>query len=293
MMIVKAKLKDVSITSLRIYLEQIAPSSILVSIWRSSVVQALNLCPTSSLTCSFLPTVRLNRLPDQVAYISPMDPLRFLLRSAMVYTNKPAMVHQGVTFTYRQFTERVLRLANVLLDDYSVQTGDRVGILCQNIPSFVEATFAIPATGAIMVPFNTRLAAAEIEYVLGHSGCSTVIVQQFFLDSRQVSVEHLAKVFPSLRLIIVADLLQTPHLDPYEVLLAKHTSSRLWKDLPLVNDENAVISINYTSGSTGRPKGVSEWKGNQNRWLWLLTMFWIGYGYLSRCVPECTECGDS
>ncbi|CAO3592209.1 unnamed protein product [Absidia cylindrospora] len=206
---------------------------------------------------SFIETLQLGRNADQLAYITPLDPLRFLLRSAMVYTNKTAVVHQGVSYTYRQLAERTLQLANGLLDDYGVQVGDRVGVLCQNIPAVIEAHYAIPAAGAIMVPLNTRLASAEIDYVLGHAGCSVLLVQQYFFDSNQVSAASLAQHFPQLHVIVIADTPTTPLNDPYEVLLNTHVSSpRLWNQLPLVNDENAVLSINYTSGSTGRPKGV-------------------------------------
>ncbi|KAI8332350.1 hypothetical protein BC941DRAFT_129020 [Chlamydoabsidia padenii] len=205
---------------------------------------------------SFLDSLRLKRRADQAHHLSTMDPLRFLLRSGMLYANKPAIIHQNVTYTYRRLIERVLCLANALLDEYNIKTGDRVGILCQNIPSFVESIYAIPASGAIMVPFNTRLAAAEIEYIIGHSGCSVLIVQQFFLDSRQASINQLSKLYPFLKIIVVADLPNSPHLDPYEILLTRHVDKRVWKDLPLVDDENAVLSINYTSGSTGKPKGV-------------------------------------
>ncbi|KAI8089086.1 uncharacterized protein BX664DRAFT_332137 [Halteromyces radiatus] len=219
---------------------------------------AHHLSDTSDDTAAFIQSLRLYRQADQVAYITPMDPLRFLLRSAMVFTNKPAITHQGVTWTYRQLTERVLALTNALIDDYQVQMGDRVGLLCQNIPIFIEAQYAVPAAGAIVVPLNTRLAATELDYLIGHAGCNVLIVQQFFIDSQQVVIKQLLAKYPHLQFIIVADTPQQPHLDPYEQLLRSHTTShrRLWKDLPLLNDENAVLSINYTSGSTGKPKGV-------------------------------------
>jgi fatty-acyl-CoA synthase len=193
--------------------------------------------------------VRLHRKPDQVPYISKLDPLRFLLRSAVVYADKTAIIHRSRTHTFRDLSERVRALANTLIDDYHVKTGDRVAVLCQNITSFVDAQFAVPATGAILVPMNHRLAAKEIEYIIGHSGATVVIVQEEFLDRLTDKVKPFIKVIP------VADCDDATQ-DPYEQLLLKSKQRLSWNEMPLVEDENAVISINYTSGSTGRPKGV-------------------------------------
>ncbi|ORX56188.1 AMP-dependent synthetase and ligase [Hesseltinella vesiculosa] len=197
----------------------------------------------------FFDSLRLDRSPNDVPYLSPMDPLRFLLRSAMVYTNKEAVSHRDMVWTYRQFTERVQRLATGLLEEVHVQKGDRVGVLCNNVPAFLEAHYAIPASGAIIVPLNSRLAAAEIEYIIDHAGCSVLIVQDHLLP--QVTNKVKAKV----ALLQVNDRPEDPSLDPYEQLLARQ-KPRLWRHMPLVNDELATLSINYTSGSTGRPKGV-------------------------------------
>ncbi|KAI8064568.1 hypothetical protein BC940DRAFT_305400 [Gongronella butleri] len=194
--------------------------------------------------------LRLDRTPDQVPYKSPLDPLRFLLRAAMVYAEKVAIEHRGMEWTYREFAARVQRLAHGLLVDYGVQKGERVGILCNNIPAFLEAHFAVPAAGAIMVPLNARLAPAEIEYIIDHAGCSVLLVQDTLLP--QVTDAVCAKV----KMLHVTDQAETPNADPYEQFLDKHANARPWKQMPLVNDEDAVISINYTSGSTGRPKGV-------------------------------------
>ncbi|ORZ03663.1 hypothetical protein BCR43DRAFT_451192 [Syncephalastrum racemosum] len=197
--------------------------------------------------------LRIHRRPEQVPYLTPLDPVRFLLRSAMVFARSPAVEHgDHFRIDYATLAERVRRFANVLLDKYEVKKGDRVAVLCQNIPAFVEANFAVPSAGAVLVPLNTRLTAPEIGYVLQHSGASILLVQ-----------DDLRKLVPdttTVRTIAVSD-----QYDPaceYEQLLAKAAAPRVWDQLPLTTDENALISINYTSGSTGRPKGVmSTYRG--------------------------------
>lgn len=193
--------------------------------------------------------MRLRRKHDQVPYHSPLDPLRFLLRSSMVFAEKTAVIHRQRSYTYRELSDRVRRLATVLIKAYHVKKGDRVAILCQNIPSNLESMYAIPATGGIMVPVNTRLVAEEIEYILRHSGATLLILQQEFESKMTNAIKSLVKI------IYVADS-DNPNQDPYEMMLANCKKPKLWDEMPLLNDENAVFSINYTSGSTGRPKGV-------------------------------------
>ena len=190
---------------------------------------------------------RIQRKPGQVPHITPLDPIRFLLRSAMVYRKKTAVIHGDRSFDYGTLADRTLRLANLLIHDFNVQPGDRVGILCQNVPAFLESLYAIPSIGAVMVPLNTRLAQPEVDYVIKHSGASVLIVQDELL-SRVSSV-----VKERVKLIHVADYQN--HGDPpcpYEQLLQNTNTVLGWSDLPLTTDENALISINYTSGSTGR-----------------------------------------
>ncbi|KAI7851871.1 hypothetical protein BDC45DRAFT_514531 [Circinella umbellata] len=194
---------------------------------------------------------RIQRKPGQVPHVTPLDPIRFLLRSAMVYRNKTAVIHGDRSFDYETLADRTLRLANLLKTDYNVQPGDRVGILCQNVPAFLESLYAIPSIAAVMVPLNTRLAQPEIEYVVNHSGISVLIVQDELFSRLSPAVKEKVK------LIRVAD--HQNHGDPpcpYEQLLQNTTTVFKWNDLSLTTDENALISINYTSGSTGRPKGV-------------------------------------
>lgn len=166
----------------------------------------------------------------------------------MVYAHKTAVIHRQKSYSYIELSERVKALANVLIDDFNIQNGDRVAILTQNIPAFLEAQYAIPAIGAICVPVNTRLAAKEVEYIIEHSGATVIIAQQELMDRLTDKSKSFVKA-----VIEVADCDDITQ-DPYEVMLANSKHRLSWNDLPSVSDENATISINYTSGSTGRPK---------------------------------------
>ncbi len=178
----------------------------------------------------------------QKVYRSELTPVSFLQRSASVFPDKTAIVHGEQRITYRQFEERVNRLASALRAA-GMQKHDRVAFLCPNIPALLEGTFGVPAAGGILVAINTRLSTAEISYILQHSGAKFL-----FVDAE---LEHLVEEAKGLRVVRVLDTGAAD--DPYEAFLAAGSPEPVASWL---EDEEETISINYTSGTTGRPKGV-------------------------------------
>jgi fatty-acyl-CoA synthase len=178
----------------------------------------------------------------------PLDPFDFLVRSAATFPQKTAIVDGAVRRSYAEFHERVLRLG-AALQKIGMQNGDRVAVLAPNTEMPLVADFAVPRAGGIVVPLNTRLAPAEIDYILEHCG-ATILLYDYELDPL---VDALTS---RVRRIRVAAPGETAHAAPddYEALLTAVDPAAL---IPFaVDDENATISINYTSGTTGRPKGA-------------------------------------
>jgi fatty-acyl-CoA synthase len=79
-----------------------------------------------------------------------LSPVSFLRRSAEVHADATAVVHGPRRLTYRELGERVARLTSALRE-LRVEAGDRVAVLAPNTPAMVEAHFAVPAAGAILV----------------------------------------------------------------------------------------------------------------------------------------------
>lgn len=180
----------------------------------------------------------------QKVYRTELTPTSFLRRSANVYPEKTAIIHNERRYTYHEFEERVNRFASQLRK-YGLKKHDRIALLCPNIPALLEAHFAVPAAGGILVPINTRLNAEEIGYIIKHSGSSML-----FVDS------ELKPVVDSLDLsgLFMIEVNDTglPD-DPYEAFLSGGTPEPCDS---VLEDEEEPISLNYTSGTTGRPKGV-------------------------------------
>ena len=189
----------------------------------------------------------------------------FLDRAEQVYGDRLAVVDEpdqpaaGLgELTYREFAARA-RAQAARLDQLGVPVGGRVAVISQNSARLMTSFFGVSAWGRILVPINFRLAAAEIEYIVGHSGSSVVYGD------------------PSVREVL--DALDVPHkfvLGDDEALFADG-DPRPWDD----PDENATATINYTSGTTARPKGVQLTHRN----LWLnATVFGLHTGISDRDV---------
>jgi fatty-acyl-CoA synthase len=181
---------------------------------------------------------------EEKVYRTELTPTSFLKRSAFVFPDKVAVIHGERQYTYREFAARVYRLASQLRT-IGLQKHERIAFLCPNTPQLLEAHFAVPAAGGILVAINTRLSTAEIGHILQHSGS-----RYLFVDS---------ELYPLIEPLELKDI-HVVHIndtgtpdDPYEQFLAAGTSEPVTSWL---EDEEETISINYTSGTTGNPKGV-------------------------------------
>lgn len=145
----------------------------------------------------------------------------------------------GRTLTYAQLDSRAARLASALAA-LGVSTEDRVAILCRNRIEFFEALFACAKLGAILVPLNWRMPAAELESLLDDCTPSLML----FGREDEATARDLAR----------AGMAQVGLDDDYEATIAAAAplvASRLWSG-------DAVWTLLYTSGTTGKPKGVIQ-----------------------------------
>jgi len=174
----------------------------------------------------------------------------FLRRAALNYADKLAVVDGAKRFTYRELKQRVNRLSHALLR-LGVRQGDRVCILSPNSHFFLESFYATSQIGAILVPLNYRLLAADHEYILNHAGVTTLLVDWEYTKV----VDEIRPRLTAARSYVVAQesgAAPAGWLD-WETLVAREPDTA--PPAP-ARGENDVVSINYTSGTTARPKGV-------------------------------------
>jgi len=161
-----------------------------------------------------------------------------LLRDAATRApNKPALYVKNLVLTYAELDGEAQRLARRLIA-CGTKPGDRVALHMHNGTEIAIAYFACFLAGAIAVPINTRMKAAEIEYMLEHSGSF------IYLGQSDVALEEINSRVPGIRQLFLDHLKLK---DRFSVLSAI--------TLPLVQEDNPAVIL-YTSGSTARPKAV-------------------------------------
>lgn len=167
-------------------------------------------------------------------------------RRARLAPDAPAITFAGSVTTYRDLDHRVTRLANGLRA-VGIQRGDRIAAVSANHPACLEVLFAAGLLGAVFVPVNARLTAAEMAYVLDDAS-ATVLVHSRALADVAATAAASSKV--RIRLLALDE--------DYEALIGSAPNAPL--DEPVTDAE--VCLLMYTSGTTGRPKGVMLTHGN-------------------------------
>ena len=117
--------------------------------------------------------------------------------------------------------------------------GHRVGLLLENRPAFLFHWFALNAVGASVVPINAEMRAAELTYLIGHSGIGLVVT----LPGRAADLRAAAAQAG----LPLATVDAQAEVFPQATTIAPRAG-----DAVGLATECALL---YTSGTTGRPKG--------------------------------------
>jgi len=146
---------------------------------------------------------------------------------------------------FGRLSERIHALAWHLTQDLGVRPGDRVCLLSKSRPEAFELQFACAKAGAIFVPLNWRLAAAEQAHVWSDAEPRVLFGDAAFSQA----ASEFAPDTPYRRLPDGG----AGRESPYEAGIASHRGRRF----PNAEvDPEDIWCMLYTSGTTGKPKGV-------------------------------------
>ena len=209
-------------------------------------------------------------VPERISYEEICMP-DILDRTAKQFPDKPALIFQGYTMTYRQLKDMVDRFATCLTD-FGVKQGDAVAILLPNLIPCVVAYFAILRLGAITVMNNPLYSDRELEHQFNDS-VSKVLVTLDLLGNRMIDLRPKTKIkqivytsigdylpFPKSMLFplvgkkkkLAADVKLAPDVYKWKDCVAKYGPN---PPRPKIGFED-VAMYQYTGGTTGVSKGV-------------------------------------
>jgi long-chain acyl-CoA synthetase len=198
-----------------------------------------------------------------------------LSRSAARFPDKPAVLFQGTTITFKQLDEMVSRFATAL-QELGIKPGDRVATLLPNLVQMVVAICGAFRAGAIVVTNNPMYMDRELEHQFNDSG-SKVLVCLDLLVPRMISLRnktgitkiiscHIRDYLPSPLKEAFAKVKKDMHLDTpagadvfeFTDLIEQYAP----KTRPYQAQWDDTACLLYTGGTTGISKGVQLTHGN-------------------------------
>src|SRR5215831_9333120 len=166
-----------------------------------------------------------------------------LRRAVQINRSGTATIFGERQRTWGEVLERVRRLAGALRA-LGLSEGARVAMLALNSDDYLELHYAIPWAGGVLVPINTRLAAAEVRYILDDATPEVVICDDACLPMLALGV-------PATKAKIHLGATPPAGWQSYDALIAQAAPAQDAER----RDDN-LAGIFYTGGSTGKAKGV-------------------------------------
>jgi long-chain acyl-CoA synthetase len=165
-------------------------------------------------------------------------------RNAAIFPERTAFVFSDHPVSHADYSRRVERLA-AALSALGLVAGDRIAVLSDNNPEFVDLYGAAAWIGAMLVPINWRLSADEIAYIVGDADPKLVVTDAahhaVFLAARPEfrGVAHWIGIgFGAAPFVSLEDCLSTEAVAPS----------------PQAGD-GALVMI-HTAAVDGRPRGA-------------------------------------
>lgn len=158
----------------------------------------------------------------------------------------------GYTATYREHVDRVARLTGWMRRE----GWGRFGVLALNGHRFLELWHAALLGAGVIVPFNYRLAPAELAFILTDAEVDVV-----FVDAEAVALLRAAfdeAGYPVNPYKDYKNCKDDDRVGPVVVLLddADAELAATEPALPDEPEEDAPVALMYTGGTTGRPKAA-------------------------------------
>ena len=166
-------------------------------------------------------------------------------RAFEIFADRIAVTSEENSLTYAQLRDRAWRLAGALAA-FGLARGDRIAVLSETRPQYVEIYAACAALGVTVVAFNIRLHPDEILYCL-EKGRPSLLIASGPLTPVAASIRDRASCVEHwVALEAIGGWID------YEATLEASAPV----EPPRVAEAEDIHNVLFTSGTTGRPKGA-------------------------------------
>lgn len=153
--------------------------------------------------------------------------------------NKTAIIDKK-NISYIELYCKVL-MVSYNIKKINIVKEDKILLISENSPFFIESYFGIIKSGCTCVPLNPTLSKNDIEYIINSCNPKAIFIEKRFLDNMRSLINKDIK-------IVTEETLNN-------LLLDKECTSNNREEKE-IDSKNSVAVILFTSGSTARPKGV-------------------------------------
>ena len=172
-------------------------------------------------------------------------------RNALLYPDALAFKYRPEEVSFSEFNGRVNRLIRAL-HSIGVEKGDVLGVLSWNRLEYVDVYGAAMKGGYIISPFNPRLQADELEYIINYSDTNTLFVGPKLVKTANSLRPRISKV---------KNLISFAGGSDGMIPLQDITVTQSSQEPEVQVEEDDPLFIFYTSGTTGIPRGALYTQG--------------------------------
>jgi malonyl-CoA/methylmalonyl-CoA synthetase len=159
--------------------------------------------------------------------------------------NAPCLIlPDNKVITYGELDKESARMANILVNKFKVEPGDRVAVQIRKSPYALFLYLGVLRTGAIYLPMNDAYQKHEVEYFLKDAKPKV-----FFCNPEKKEISR--EMAGNAGVPFVQDIDEKGRGYFFDVLYNESDKFNTFE-----TDAENIAAILYTSGTTGRPKGA-------------------------------------
>ncbi|MEC7366001.1 MAG: long-chain-acyl-CoA synthetase [Pseudomonadota bacterium] len=177
-------------------------------------------------------------VPTQIAEFSKKTP------------NAIAIYYEDKEISYKELIDRSNKYSQWFLNN-NLSKGDVVALMMENRPEFLACWIGITQAGGTVALINTNLSGQPLDYSLGISQASNLILGSELSESFSTASD---KTKSNFKTWIQGDYNDSNYFEDLDQCLNDFSADKPEFDYKITNDDDALYI--YTSGTTGNPKAA-------------------------------------